>query len=119
MNVFLISPNNFPKEDAGALRDEAFAKLFASLGARVLVLARGRTAASGELHGIPYASHYRPVSGKAQKLMHRLDAAKVFRAMFESQVQAFGKPDLIYATYDDNRILRFLQRYAKKNRRSE
>ena len=48
--------------------------------------------------------------------MHRLDAAKVFQAMFESQVQAFGKPDLIYATYDDNRILRFLQRYAKKNR---
>lgn len=115
MNVFVISPNNFPAEDAGALRDEAFAKLFASRGHRVLVLARGRNSVSGEYHGIPYVSHHRPVSGKAQKLLHRLTAGSAFRRMFAAQAADLGKPDLIYATYDDNRIIRFLQRYAKKH----
>lgn len=116
MNIFIISPNNYPAEDAGALRDEAFAKLFRSLGHRVLVLSRGRNAASGDVDGIPYVSHFRPVSGKVQKFFHRLNAPKVFCRMFFETVRRFGKPDCIYATYDDNRILNFLQRYAKKNR---
>ena len=114
MNIFLVSPNNFPKEDAGALRDEAFARLFRSMGHRVTVLSRGRSAARGELDGIPYVSHFRPVSSRAQKLLHRLDAVSVFRGTFDAAVREFGKPDLLYAAYDDNRILRFLQRYAKK-----
>jgi len=114
MNIFLISPNNFPKEDAGALRDEAFAKLFLSEGHRVTVLARGRGTKVGVHHGIPYRSHFRPTSGIVQKMLHRLDAAAVFRGMFASAIQTHGKPDLLYAAYDDNRILQFLQRYAKK-----
>lgn len=46
-NVFIISRNNFPNGDAGALRDYSFAKIYRALGYKVIIICNNPTQKSG------------------------------------------------------------------------
>ena len=114
MKLIIITPNSFPAEDAGALRDDAFSQLFQALGYSVYALSRGRQSAAGEYRGTGYESLYRESRSKLHKVWNWLTAAADFRRAFRRYLARFGAPDVIYLGHDDNRIVRFVQRYAAR-----
>ena len=47
MYILIVSPNNFPENDAGAVRDCTFAKIYQQLGYDVFHIGMNPTSKSG------------------------------------------------------------------------
>ncbi len=56
--VVIVSQNNFPCEDAGALRNEVFARIYQRLGYDPILICRNPNEKQGVYESIPFFSHY-------------------------------------------------------------
>ena len=56
MYAVIIGLNDFPDNDAGAVRDLAFAKIYQQLGYDVIVISQGRQKNIYKYKGLTYAS---------------------------------------------------------------
>ena len=73
MIALIISPNDFPNGDAGALRDLSFAKIYKQLGYEVFCICKNKKEFEGEYQDIKYKSLYVAKKG-FKKLSKILDA---------------------------------------------
>ncbi|PFB22164.1 MULTISPECIES: glycosyltransferase [Bacillus cereus group] len=115
MNVLIISPNNFPNGDAGALRDLSFAKIYMELGYTVSCICNNTQHTEGEYQGIKYRSLYLTKNNKWQKIKNYISYKDRFKEVLHEIESKTGKPDVIHIYDIPSSAIKYLIRYARKN----
>lgn len=96
MYVLMITPNKFPEGDAGAVRDEYFAKIYQKIGYDVVHIGMGAEAKSGRYKEIEFYSLYRKNLSKIEKLRNTLSYKKHLEKTFMLIKSKLGSPALIH-----------------------
>lgn len=96
MYVLMITPNKFPEGDAGAVRDNCFAKIYQSLGYDIFHIGMNVESASGLYQGISYVSLYEPNDGVIKKIKNNLAYKYKINMIFQKLKKENGIPSLIH-----------------------
>lgn len=96
MYVLMITPNKFPEGDAGAVRDEYFAKIYQKIGYDVVHIGMGVAAKSGRYKEIEFYSLYRKNLSKIEKVRNALSYKKHLEKTFMLIKSKLGSPALIH-----------------------
>lgn len=111
--VLIITYNRYPAGDAGAVRDNVFAKLYKKAGFDVTVVGMGESTdfSLSECDGIPYISFRNKKGDKLSKLNNYFGYCSRLKAFLKS----FGKCELMHIVEIPPNALFFIKSYAKKN----
>lgn len=115
MYVIMIVPSDFPNGDAGAVRDDAFARIYMEIGYDVRLVGKGKGEKNGWINGIQYESIYEDISGiKGNAKRFIFDAIK-YEMVIDKWIGIYGKPSIIHINSIPERVIRHLIRFSKKN----
>lgn len=114
MYVLMITPNQFPEGDAGAVRDRSFAYIYQNLGYKVIHIGMKKDS-QGILDGITYTNIYRDNSGIIGHLKKQLLYASDLKKVIANLEIQRGKPDLIHIYDIPESGLNYIRRYAEVN----
>lgn len=115
MYVLMISPNKFPRGDAGAVRDEYFAKIYQELGYEVYYIGMGIDSNTGVFREIKYYSAYRTNITVLQKIKNAVNYKKTIEDIYKKINNICGTPSLIHI-YDIPRYgIEWAIKIAKEN----
>lgn len=113
MNVLIVSLNMFPNGDAGAIRDDAFAKIYRELGHKVSCIC-GLTIGDMGLHNsISYQGVAEPGLGLLKQIKSQLLAAKRLKEAMSLVYSESEKSDLIHFVSQNPLAAIWLKHYAK------
>jgi len=96
MYVLMITPNQFPDGDAGAVRDYYFAKLYQLLGYSVIHIGMNRTNHHGFIDEIEYYSLYMEKSSIREKIRFALSYRKRLDRIVSLIVKNNGTPAVLH-----------------------
>lgn len=113
--MLIITPSNFPYEDAAAIRDMAFAKIYQMLGYQVFCICCNCKKRMGTVEGINWKSIYVPYKSKLQHIERFLKKSAVYHKEFKKYIDDIGIPDMIHYTGDEIRFFSFLVKYAESH----
>lgn len=101
MYILMITPNNFPNGDAGAVRDESFAKIYQQLGYKVIHIGMNDKIFYGEHEKIEFYSMYNRNNTVTKKVLNFLMYKKRLINIYKIILKKYGQPKLIHI-YDIN-----------------
>ncbi|MDT2712394.1 glycosyltransferase [Enterococcus dongliensis] len=96
MYVLMITPNKFPNGDAGAVRDEYFAKIYMELGYEVYHIGMNKDFENGNYKNIHYVSIYRDNSSILKKAINTVKYKNRVNKVYEKLVLKKGTPSIIH-----------------------
>lgn len=96
MYVLMITPNKFPNGDAGAVRDEYFAKIYMELGYEVYHIGMNPNMISDTYKNIHYVSIYRDNSSLSKKILNSIQYKNRLIAEYRNIIEQKGMPSLIH-----------------------
>lgn len=114
MYVLMITPNQFPEGDAGAVRDRSFAYIYQNLGYQVFHIGMKKDS-KGTLDGIIYTNIYRDNSGIIGHLKKQLLYASDLKMKIADLEGERGKPDLIHIYDIPETGMNYIRKYAEEN----
>lgn len=114
--VMMISPNNFPNGDAGAVRDLSFAKIYMQLGYTPIVICCNRDTINGEYDGVKYYSYHLQASTFFDKVSRYFEQKCLFIKQINEVETRYGIPSLIHLYGISNHLIKYIKHYAKKNK---
>lgn len=94
--VVMISPNNFPNGDAGAIRDAAFGTIYTILGYKVILICQNKEHEYGKFENIEFISLFQNASTPFQKLIRFTTYKKRLENAIMKIEQIYGKPSIIH-----------------------
>lgn len=112
--VLMVTPNEFPDGDAGAVRDKSFAKIYMELGYKVYLICQNRSVLRGEAGGIEFISMYQPVHNKLEQLVRYYRYRYRLAKQLEETVGERGIPVVIHLYDAPLSGIQYLKRYAKQ-----
>lgn len=115
MYILIVSPNNFPENDAGAVRDCTFAKIYQNLGYDVFHIGMNPISKSGCFKGIKYHSLYNDNNGIFSKIYNLISYRKRLFNLLKKIVEKNGKPNVIHIYDIPKSGIELLRKYAIKN----
>lgn len=115
MYILIVSPNNFPENDAGAVRDCTFAKIYQQLGYDVFHIGMNPTSKSGCFKRIKYYSLYNNNSGIIRKIYNLISYRKRLYNLMKKIEEKNGKPSVIHVYDIPKSGIELLRKYAIKN----
>lgn len=113
--VLMISPNDFPNGDAGAVRDLAFAKIYSQLGYKPVVVCCNKKTEYGVYEGIEYYSYFLNAKTNLDKLFRYFKQKNMFLKKLNNIEKKFGTPGLIHLYGVSNNIIAYMKKYAHIN----
>lgn len=111
--ALIITENKFPGGDAGANRQEIFAKMLVAEGYKVDIIGLGKPTGKS-FQELETDVFYKSLRSKNTDILHRV----CDRLLFSSKIKSFLQEnlyDLILIVTVPLRLIRFLQKYAKKH----
>ena len=111
--VVMISPNNFPNGDAGAVRDLSFAKIYKALGYTPVVICLNRKEKSGMYEGIHYYSYFTEAGSPFAKINRYINQKKDVIEMIKRISSDYGNISLIHLYGVSNSIFEGMIRYSR------
>lgn len=114
--VLIVTHNNFPYEDAGAIRDMAFAKIFQEMGMEVSCICHNSREGSGIIEKVNFVSIYKKYENFFEKAESYIELFHRFMDAFNSYIKKNGQPKIIHAVIGNFKIFSFLKEYSKKNK---
>lgn len=96
MYVLMISPNNFPDNDAGAVRDGYFGKIYMELGYEVIHIGMNPKEEYGVWNNIEYFSLYCKSSNMLHKLRNNINYKNMLAQKINSIYKEKGQPSLLH-----------------------
>lgn len=96
MYALMISPNKFPNGDAGAVRDEYFARIYRELGYEVYHIGMGVNSKTGVYREIKYFSAYSINATVLQKIKNAVSYKKKIEDIYKNIYKICGAPSLIH-----------------------
>lgn len=96
MYILMISPNNFPEGDAGAVRDSCFARIYQELGYSVYHIGMNPNTEKGIYKNIEYRSLYINNYGLIRKIYNSLSYENRLNTICQKIFDVNGYPDLIH-----------------------
>jgi glycosyltransferase involved in cell wall biosynthesis len=114
MQILLISYNDFPGGDAGAVREYSLSKLIQSLGHKVTIFTMGKVDAGSnhQFRGIDYYSLRIPAVDLYSKIKNYVDYSRRLKEKLNSFEK---KPDAILVVNIPVNALRMVKKFAKDN----
>jgi glycosyltransferase involved in cell wall biosynthesis len=113
--VVMISPNNFPNGDAGAVRDLSFAKIYMKLGYTPVVFCLNRKEKSGVYEGIQYHSYFIEAGTILSKVIRYVKQKNIVLEMVERVFSEKGNISLIHLYGVSNIIFECMIRFARNH----
>ncbi len=117
MNVLMISANNHPSGDAGAIRVETFAKLLKSIGCNVLIVGLGKNTEYKikNMDGIDYIS----LRSARESLFSRLmNIIFYWKRLKKYVIKKFSRVDCFFIYGTTSHTITKVKKYALKNNSS-
>lgn len=114
MWALIVVPNDFPNNDAGAVRDEAFAQIYRKLGYDVFLIGRGTNNKFGKYNEIYYFSVNLNKQGFVGKTYGYFARAIKCKRKIDELIVKYGYPDLIHINHVSEGITNYLIDIAKK-----
>lgn len=96
MYVLMITPNNFPNGDAGAIRDESFGKIYQNLGYKVIHIGMNNKTYHSEYENIEFYSIYNKNDTIVNKILNSLTYKKRVKDVYYDIKKKYGSPKLIH-----------------------
>ena len=112
----MISPNDFPNGDAGAVRDLSFARIYEELGYEPIIICCNKNLTYGVYEGIEYYSYYLDAKTFIDKIIRYFKQKKLFVNIFKKVEKENGIPSLIHLYSASNNIIAFIKRYTHKHK---
>ena len=116
MYVLMVTPNKFPNGDAGAVRDEYFAKIYIELGYDVYHIGMGPETKTGTYKGIKYYSTYNENISIVQKIRNSLNYRSNVERIYEDICKEQGEPSVIHIYDIPKSGIEWAISIAKQNR---
>lgn len=113
--VLMVSPNNYPNGDAGAVRDDAFANIYKSLGYTVVLLCQNRQSKKGEYNGHTYVSLFTEADGALDKAFRFASYKRRMVQIIKELELQYGIPQVIHLYDAPHNGIAFLKEYGHKN----
>ena len=113
--VLMISQNNYPEGDAGAIRDEAFASIYSSLGYKVVIVCQGKNSERGSFNEHSYISLYKDVKNLSEKIKRYVSYKKRLKELLEELIRENGKPKIIHLYDAPTNGIKYIKQYAQDN----
>lgn len=114
MNVLIVTENDFPNEDAGAIRDMAFAQIYQKMGYDVFCICHNHNRKSGVADGVKYISLYKKHKNTCHKLCNYIALSARFQKAYEKYVENNGTPDVLHVVSTNPHIYKFLYQTARE-----
>jgi glycosyltransferase involved in cell wall biosynthesis len=114
MQILIISYNNFPGGDAGAVREYSLSKLFESLGHKLTIFTMGKvdTDSNHQFKGIDYYSLRVPAIDLRSKIKNYANYSR----RLKDKLHSFEpKPDVILVVSIPVNALRIVKKFARDN----
>lgn len=115
MWVLMVVPSNFPNNDAGAIRDDAFAQIYRELGYDVKLIGRGTFAINGTYHGVDFVSINGWTGGISGKIYRLVIEPKKYKKQIDKWISEYGMPSIIHINHIHERTINYLIDIAKDN----
>lgn len=115
MYVLIVSPNNFPENDAGAVRDGCFAKIYQELGYDVVHIGMNPDSEKGSFKGVRYYSIYQDNCGIARKISNSFSYGERLSQVMKKIIKNSGKPSVIHMYDIPKSGIELLRKYSIKN----
>ena len=96
MYVLMITPNNFPEGDAGAVRDGYFARIYQELGYEVIHIGMNPGCQQGEWKKIKFYSLFEDNNGVFRKLKNITSYGKRLDNIFKALEKNNSAPSIIH-----------------------
>ncbi len=112
--VLMISANNFPDGDAGAVRDLSFAKIYRQLGYSPLIVCLNKSVDYGIYDDIEYFSYYLQADSAFEKILRYIKQKRLFLQIVKKIEKKYKIPDLIHLYGVSNNIVSATKKYAGK-----
>lgn len=96
MYVLMISPNNFPNGDAGAVRDEYFAKIYQELGYDIIHFGMNDIQKKGIYKNVEFMSLYKNNKSIIYKLMNIITYPIRLNNLYIKMRNDYGTPAVIH-----------------------
>lgn len=113
-NVVILSRNNFPNGDAGAVRDFAFAKIYQELGFKVFCICLGDSK-SGNYENVSYVSIRIERKGFISRLQAEFGYKARMKTVLANIEKEHGKIDLFHVVDIPINAIQFLKKYASQH----
>lgn len=115
MYILIVSPNNFPENDAGAVRDGCFAKIYQNLGYDVIHVGMNPNAKKGMYKGIKFYSIYQNNSGITRKINNFISYRKRLSTILNEIIRKNGNPNIIHIYDIPKSGIELIRKYSIKN----
>lgn len=114
--VLMISPNNFPNGDAGAVRDDCFAKIYQELGYQVIHIGMNPNIENIKYENTICYSIYKNNDGIFRKFKNSVTYRKRLKKICVKILENNGYPNLIHIYDIPKSGIEFARKLAIKNR---
>lgn len=115
MYILIVSPNNFPENDAGAVRDGCFAKIYQDLGYDVIHVGMNPSVRKGLYKGIKYYSIYQNNCGITRKISNSILYNKRLSSILNEIIKENGNPNIIHIYDIPKSGIELIRKYTIKN----
>lgn len=113
--VLMVSLNNFPNGDAGAVRDSYFAKIYQELGYKVYHIGMNPNVKEGAFNDIKYYSLYENNTGIIRKINNAFLYKIRLERILEKIVKESNQPSLLHVYDIPKSGIELLRKYAITN----
>lgn len=113
--VLMVSLNNFPDGDAGAVRDSYFAKIYQELGYKVYHIGMNPNVKEGVFKGIKYYSLYENNSNLIRKIKNAFFYKTRLKKILEKIIKESNQPSLLHLYDIPKSGIELLRKYAITN----
>lgn len=115
MWALMVVPSDFPNNDAGAVRDEAFAQIYRILGYDVRLIGRGTEIYKGTYNGVDFVSVNNSCLRINGKFYRFFIEPNKYKKQIDELIMKYGMPSIIHINHIHERTIRYLLNIAKKN----
>ncbi len=113
--VLMVTPNEFPEGDAGAVRDLSFAKIYMELGYKVYMICKNQKQKNGEFQGVEFVSIFKPAKNAVDKAIRHYGYSHTLKQAINTIEIKYGVPSIIHLYDAPLNGIEYLKKYAKKN----
>lgn len=113
MYVLMITPNKFPEGDAGAIRDQYYAKIYQELGYMVFHIGMNQNSEKGIYHNINFFSIYQKNDSFMEKINNALNYNKRLEHAVKFIEKEFGKPEFVHIYDISPNGIQWIKKYCK------
>ena len=107
--VLMVVADDFPYEDAGAVRDMA-------MGMEVFCICKGKRKSKGIVEGVKYYSIYKEDTNLFVKINRFLNQKKWTKIITQNLTKKYGVFNIILSISADRRTYSYLSNYAQENK---